>query len=328
MTRSPKSRSVRRLNILLPVFLMASLGLFSDAPETAFLLSWLPTLPLAYAFSSSSTTTVPNNPTINTPPKILILPGFGNDASDYFLSQAPQGSLYQSLTTRGWNVDVLQMERLDWLQVFTKGILDLKFWKGDAAPNRPAFSWYLDRVEKAIRDSEEKVIIVAHSAGGWLARAVLGYTCDQVRSGVLGIVTLGTPHLPPPPHVMDMTRGALRITNENFPGAYHDDLFYITVVGNAIQGMEQKKSGFLEPQSAAGFAFNSYKAVCGEGNTIGDGVVPRQSALLDNAVQIELEGVLHSINAPVSLSIYGLFRTLCYILGVFSHELGSVVWFR
>jgi hypothetical protein len=100
---------------------------------------------------------------------------------------------------------------------------------------------------------------------------------------------------------MDMTRGALRITNEDFPGAYHidDGLFYITVVGNAIAGIKDQRRSPFERTTPTGLAFNSYEAVCGAGTSMGDGLIPRMSAHLDDAIQINLDGVFHSINAPV-----------------------------
>ena len=105
--------------------------------------------------------------------------------------------------------------------------------------------------------------------------------------------------MPPPPEIMDMTRGALRITDQEFPGAYHRDLFYITVVGDAIQGVPQRrKSLFFEPTTVTGFAYSSYQAVSGDGTALGDGVVPLSHAHLKGAKQIPLPGVFHSINAP------------------------------
>jgi len=248
--------------------------------------------------------------------RILILPGFGNDSSDYFLEQFPQGSLVQSLCNRGWSkeqIRVMPMQRSDWLQVFLKGALDLKFWQAQAPPTRPAFQWYLNRVSEQMQElcadsPDTQVVLLGHSAGGWLARAALGfgtYDADDAPYAIdldriLGMVTLGAPHLPPPPEIMDMTRGALRITHEQFPGAYHkpDGLFYITVIGNVIRGEKQERKNPFEPTSATGFAYNSYEAVCGEGTAIGDGVVPLDAAHLDDAVQLELDGVFHSINVP------------------------------
>ena len=43
-------------------------------------------------------------------------------------------------------------------------------------------------------------------------------------------------------------------------------------------------------------AFTSYKAVAGDGNLIGDGVVPLEWTQLEGSKQLELPDVLHSIN--------------------------------
>lgn len=103
---------------------------------------------------------------------VLILPGFGNASEDYTMP----GSLVPSLLKRGWNPDqirVLNVERRDWLQVFVRGLFDLQFWLANASPTRPAFQWYLSRVVDEIRECQEEnrnVLILGHSAGGWLAR--------------------------------------------------------------------------------------------------------------------------------------------------------------
>jgi hypothetical protein len=197
------------------------------------------------------------------------------------------------------------------------------------------------------------VILIGHSAGGWLGRAAMGFgsttqlgidsnsSSNKISSSssssndedtdsstgrtsrpsssssssssssnlqgpppvdlskILGIVSLGAPHLPPPPGVMDMTRGALRLTDERFPGSYHgEEIFYLTTVGLAVTGTKQRRQSPFEPTTITGFAYNSYEAVCGDGTTVGDGVVPQCSAHLDGAVQLNLDGVFHSINVP------------------------------
>ncbi|GAX21169.1 hypothetical protein FisN_14Hh380 [Fistulifera solaris] len=254
--------------------------------------------------------------------------------SDYYLSQYPEGSLVQSLRKRGWNEEVIRVlplpKRSDWLQVFWKGAFDPQFWAGQAPPIRPAFAWYLQRIANTIqemRNSESesgsesisttspKIILIGHSAGGWLARAALGYLSQSNGKEeaspaiplecILGLVTLGAPHLPPPPQIMDMTRGALRITNEQFPGAYYqsstnepDSLFYLTVMGDAVRGVQQVRKSPWEPTVVSGFAYNSYEAVCGQGDVTGDGVVPLESGHLDQAKQLTLPGIFHSINRP------------------------------
>jgi pimeloyl-ACP methyl ester carboxylesterase len=236
--------------------------------------------------------------------KLLILPGFGNDSVDYKMPK----SLVESLQERGWKLEqisVLPVQRSDWLQVFLRGALDWEFWAGNAAPTRPAFRWYLERISEQVANlttqDNEQVILVGHSAGGWLGRAAIGFGSEDVDvdveedappvdlSKVAGIVTLGAPHLPPPPGVMDMTRGALRITNERFPGAYHaPNMFYVTAIGLAVTGKKQERTSPLEPTSVSGFAFNSYEAVCGDGTAIGDGVVPLCAGHLKDALQVSL----------------------------------------
>jgi len=269
--------------------------------------------------------------------RLLILPGFGNDSSDYFLPQAPQGSLVESLSKRGWSpeqIRVMPVSRTDWLQVFWKGAFDADFWLNRAPPTRPAFKWYLDGIIQNVRElarpegenqqgGNNKVVLVGHSAGGWLARAAMGFgsTSDSSESDsqqqergpldlgdVLGLVTLGTPQMPPPPTLMDMTRGALRITNEKYPGAYHQQespsstggnkMFYLTVTGEAVRGQKQVRKNPLEPTSATGFAYESYEGCCGDGTAVGDGVVPACVAHLEGAAQLTLDGVWHSINVP------------------------------
>jgi pimeloyl-ACP methyl ester carboxylesterase len=115
--------------------------------------------------------------------RILILPGFGNASEDY----TKDGSLVSSLRQRGWSenqIDVLPVERTDWLQVFLRGALDLEFWKANAPPSRPAFKWYLDRIAQQIStlEEDESMILLGHSAGGWLARAAVGFGSEETNT--------------------------------------------------------------------------------------------------------------------------------------------------
>lgn len=77
--------------------------------------------------------------------------------------------------------------------------------------------------------------LVGHSAGGWLGRAFLAdpkYMDSSSRAtgqddglphnaAVASLVTLGTPHAPPPPgsKARDMTGGALTWVHNTYPGA-------------------------------------------------------------------------------------------------------------
>lgn len=107
------------------------------------------------------------------------------------------------------------------------------------------------------------------------------------------IVSLGAPHLGPPPDVPDQTRGTVNNLNLRAPGAFLSKPFvYVTVASNRIVGDASAPAG-----SAAKTAFNSYQMVCGDGAVPGDGIVPLASAHLDGAVQITLS-CFHSIAEP------------------------------
>ena len=98
-------------------------------------------------------------------------------------------------------------------------------------PRNPSFAWYLEKViltvETAVSENEgRKALLVGHSAGGWLARAALGdgtwagAAAEEASELVRGCVTLGSPHLPPAPPGVDMTRGALVHVHVNYPGTF------------------------------------------------------------------------------------------------------------
>eukprot|EP00747_Dinoflagellata_sp_TGD_P042208 gnl/TRDRNA2_/TRDRNA2_141939_c0_seq1.p1 gnl/TRDRNA2_/TRDRNA2_141939_c0~~gnl/TRDRNA2_/TRDRNA2_141939_c0_seq1.p1 ORF type:complete len:405 (-),score=63.67 gnl/TRDRNA2_/TRDRNA2_141939_c0_seq1:41-1255(-) len=252
----------------------------------------------------------PPTPNVQLPeaPPFLVLPGFGNDAIDYVapLQQPEEVGLVAALRRRGVKrVEVVPIERSNWFNVL-RGLLDINFLRGDAQPDGPAFMWYLNKarasVEQAVaaqqlahpESSDARVVLIGHSAGGWLARA-LCLNETWAREHVRGIVSLGTPHLGPPADVVDQTRGTVNNLNRRSPGAFLGaPFFYVTVASDRILGDVNAPEG-----SAARVAFNSYLMVCGEGAVPGDGVVPLNSAHLDGATQLTLN-CYHSINEPAT----------------------------
>lgn len=237
----------------------------------------------------------------------VILPGFGNNQQDYLnpLGMGSEKSIKSSLQSRGIkNVEVVEIERTDWLKI-ALGLGSLEFWQSKCTPNK-LFEFYFDAVDKTVRNAVDKygkpVVLVGHSAGGWLVRGLIAdgnwksQETKRTSELVVGLVTLGTPHLPPAVDAPDMTRGAVRYVDENFPGAFLSDLFYVSVCGTAVFGNSSAEKG--TPQY---FAADSYSQVTGsknKGEEIGDGVVPLSSAHLNGAQQITLDGVWHSIQAP------------------------------
>jgi len=243
------------------------------------------------------------------------------------LQQPEEVGLASALGRRGIvDVTVVPIQRTDWLQVL-RGVLDWRFLRGEAQPDGPAFSWYLRAakasVEQAVAQrqqalqatsglfgsmlptsSDARVVLVGHSAGGWLARALC---LDEVwaRQHVRAIVSLGAPHLGPPPDVADQTRGTVANLNVQAPGAFlrgaassggmnaaPSSLVYVTVASGRIVG-----DAAAPPGSAARTAYNSYQMVCGEGDVQGDGIVPLSSAHLDGATQLTLD-CFHSLAEP------------------------------
>ena len=146
-------------------------------------------------------------------------------------------------------------------------------------------------MDAAKRESDgAPVALLAHSAGGWLARTYL-LGCDAV--GIDALVTLGSPHLPPPPDsgAPDQTRGILTWVEAECPGTHHSTVAYTSVAGKFIKGARLGDGG--APWSAR-LAGAGYASVCGSADVWGDAIVPLPSAHLPGAVQVTLEGVYHS----------------------------------
>ncbi|KAK9788304.1 hypothetical protein WJX73_009128 [Symbiochloris irregularis] len=243
----------------------------------------------------------------STPP-IVILPGFGNCTEDYVLGLGePANSLVNCLQERGFHSQVVQVKRSDWLQAL-RGLLTRQYWQQKCQP-AASYGWYLARVQQAVNLAREQtghsqVILVGHSAGGWLGRAFMADPMyfespparpDDPHQAVSQLVSLGTPHSAPAA-ARDMTGGALTWVNQTFPGAHFMDhgIMYTCVAGRTVRG--DCKAG---RRSIERYSYGSYAQVCGEGQGAeGDGVVPYQSALLQGANNLLL-GWLDSTSEAV-----------------------------
>jgi pimeloyl-ACP methyl ester carboxylesterase len=257
---------------------------------------------------------------------VVICPGFGNDSIDYDtpLDQPSSVGLISVLSRRGFDKDkiyTVPVERTDWARV-ALGLFDIpRFYTNDCLPSGFGYGWYLqrlkDEVDRAYEESGgQKVILLAHSAGGWLARAAMadGIWCSEreikTSERIRCLTTLGAIHrLPSVDPTSCVTRGALKNTDALYPGALLRDegIAYVTIGGSAVVGDDAEPNDIKLSEadelyskrgegSAARVAYTSYKAVSGIGNTIGDGVVPLDWAHLEGAKQITLDGVVHSIN--------------------------------
>lgn len=208
---------------------------------------------------------------------------------------------------------VAKVSRLDWLRNGA-GLVDPNYWRGTLEP-RPVLDWYLERVEDAIQQLEyPQISLIGHSAGGWLARLYMDQFPVSHSHHVSLLLTLGTPHLPPPKGVFDQTRGLLHYVQQNCSKpVYTPQLKYVCIAGRYIKGARLfGNSNQLVSQPAAAnaiintsaapntttlrarFVGQGYKQVCGQADVWGDGVVPEVSAHLEGALNISFHGVYHS----------------------------------
>lgn len=183
---------------------------------------------------------------------------------------------------------------------------------------------------RVLKKFPTKVILIAHSAGGWICRILLGRKVPydgRIYAGsqsVRALVTLGTPHV----CTDKLTKRNMEFVNEHYPGAVEAEhgVQYICIAGNLVKG-ESRFGGFWKD-----FAWQSYELCCGKGDVWGDGVIPLECAIgLEGAQQLILEGVEHfpSVRAKELRNWYGspqvVDQWLPLVLGlVFSGEIEAV----
>ncbi len=149
----------------------------------------------------------------------------------------------------------------------------------------------LDKIDRTVdraleATGAEKVVLVGHSAGGVMARLFLasepfrGRVYDGKRR-VHGLITLGSPHQAVRASPMRMRVKKL------YPGAFFaPEVAYLAVAGKAVRG---DRRGSRRERSA----YRSYRMIGGDGAVWGDGTVPVESALLEGARHLVLDGVHH-----------------------------------
>ncbi|KAH0433770.1 hypothetical protein IEQ34_026953 [Dendrobium chrysotoxum] len=263
----------------------------------------LPTPPIA-----PLTILSPNSPsppsTAASPRVTVVLPGLGNNSGDY------RGLCWTLRDGYGVPTVVAKVSRLDWFRN-AAGLLDSNYWRGTLRP-KPVLDWYLERVAEAVSEARKlcpqggSLALIGHSAGGWLARL---YVEEFGWSDISLLITLGTPHLPPPKGlagVIDQTRGLLDYVEKHCaPAVYTSELKYICIAGRYIRGarfISNPNSDIIDHidnnKGASELVITERivgsAPVCGRADVWGDGVVPEISAHLDGALNISLDGVYHS----------------------------------
>jgi pimeloyl-ACP methyl ester carboxylesterase len=138
--------------------------------------------------------------------------------------------------------------------------------------------------------SAKRFILVGHSAGGVIGRL---YLYDEPVWGtayagvqhVDSLITLGSPH--GTWQGVDTGWFLGDMANRKVPGAAYETVLYYPVVGRYIQG---RQDGTHKEQRA----FRLYRTIGGRGHVWGDGMVPVESAGLDQLQPLVLDGVAHS----------------------------------
>jgi len=209
------------------------------------------------------------------------------------------------LAERGFKSFVAPVRRWDWLRNI-EGLRRAEYWKGTLQP-LPTVEWYMKRIDSAIQEALEgtqakKVSLVAHSAGGWMSRV---YLLNYGTENVAQLLSLGSPHNPPPEGVIDQTRGILGNVTAAAPGAFHGDVDYVCVNGHYSRGQDitlETLRGWLGSDNKVGDDVDiqdmvvglGYKQVCGNADVWGDGITPEVTGSLEGAKNVVLPGVYHS----------------------------------
>ena len=157
-----------------------------------------------------------------------------------------------------------------------------------------SFGWkkILEKVEKTVKElsnesSTGKVTLIGHSSGGMILRL---YLSDLLFSRKIYngkdyancLITLGSPN---------QAKRATYLRNfvtSKLPGSFYSkDVNYISVAG------ELDLNGPIATKTSLRLSKSSYRALNGNENVIGDGLVPRESALLIGSKQLVMKETAH-----------------------------------
>ena len=173
-------------------------------------------------------------------------------------------------------VEIVPVSKIEWL---------CTNWK---------FGWkiILDRVNKKVIDFSKqsptsKVTLIGHSSGGMILRLYLSDLLfnRKIYNGkeyANCLITLGSPN---------QAKRATYLRNfvsSQLPGSfYRKDVNYISVAG------ELDLNGPIATKTSLRLSKSSYRALNGSGTVIGDGLVPRESALLIGSKKIVMKETAH-----------------------------------
>jgi triacylglycerol esterase/lipase EstA (alpha/beta hydrolase family) len=150
---------------------------------------------------------------------VVILPGYLAGASEY-------EPLRQELEARGYAARVVPLQVRSWFPTL------------GGRPVTPILWALRETIQKTCAEfGVDRVNLVAHSAGGWIARIYLGSVpyggqVWQGREQVAALISLGSPHT----SRERWTKRNLDFVNTHYPGAFWPEVKYVCVAGRVIQG--------------------------------------------------------------------------------------------
>ena len=201
---------------------------------------------------------------------VVILGGFLIDSSAY-------KEMSECIKIRANNkVVIVSVSKLEWL---------CSNW---------SFGWklILDKVEKIVKELSEtsitnKVTLIGHSSGGMILRLYLSDLLfnQKIYNGkdyANCLITLGSPN---------QAKRATYLRNlvsSKLPGSfYRTKVSYVSVAG------ELDLKGSIATKTSRRLSRTSYRALNGNENVKGDGLVPRDSALLNGSKTIVMKETAH-----------------------------------
>ena len=201
---------------------------------------------------------------------IIILGGFLINSSAY----KEMSEYIQSRINK--KVEIVPVTKIEWLSTN---------W---------SFGWkiILEKVEKIVKElskesSTNKVTLIGHSSGGMILRLFLSDLVfnQKIYNGknyANCLITLGSPN-------QAKRATYLRdFVSSKLPGSFYSkDVNYISVAG------ELDLNGPIATRTSVRLSKSSYKALNGNRNAIGDGLVPIDSALLIGSKQVVMKETAH-----------------------------------
>lgn len=185
------------------------------------------------------------------------------------------------------------LEDVTGLQAIGVPLMPWHWWR---ARHTNDASHILQKVDETVvwarrRFGADRFILVGHSAGGIVCRLYLheepvwGHTYAGVEH-TTNLITLGSPHCSS--RATELGWFLADEANRMAPGTpYADRIRYLTVVGRWLQGSQ---NGSYRQQRA----YQAYRFFSSQGDAWGDGITPVESAGLDGAENLVLEGIAHS----------------------------------